>query len=317
MGDVLVDDLRGQLAKGHVLVIAGAGVSAGASGGAETASWTGLLRDGCERAARVAAGLPPGWRETVRGQVDSGDLDWMLLAAEDMTRRLGGRKSGEYRRWLADSVGRLRVADPSLIDALAGLGVPLATTNYDSLVEQVTSLPPVTWRDGARIQEVLRGDRRGVLHLHGYFDEPESVVLGIRSYEAALGDAAAQGLQRAVMSLRSVLFAGFGAGLADPNFGALLDWVAGTFSGSGYRHFRLCTDGEVAGVRAQHRPEQRVAVISYGARHEDLAPFLRELRPGLVPDPGSAGRADLPTEKPTRAGRTAAVTTAVPPPHTV
>src|SRR5260370_41814902 len=128
-----------------------------------------------------------------------------------MTRRRGGGRSGGCGRWVADSVGRLRVAVPSLIDALAGLGVPLATTNYDSLVEQVTSLPPVTWRDGARIQEVLRGDRRGVLHLHGYFDEPESVVLGIRSYEAALGDAAAQGLQRAVMSLRAGLFAAFGA----------------------------------------------------------------------------------------------------------
>ena len=42
---------------------------------------------------------------------------------------------------------------------------------------------------------MLRGDEKAVLHLHGYWDEPESVVLGIRSYEAVLGDAAAVTLE--------------------------------------------------------------------------------------------------------------------------
>jgi tetratricopeptide (TPR) repeat protein len=310
VGDVLLDDLREQLSKGHVLVIVGAGVSAAVSGRSPAASWTGLLRDGCGRAAQVARGpLPAGWAEMTRKQIDSGDLDWMLGAAEEITRRLGGRKGGEYRRWLSDSLGNLPLTDRFVIEALAGLGMPLATTNYDGLIEQVTGWPSITWRDGARVQEVLRGDKQAVMHLHGYWEDPESVVLGIRSYEDVLGDAAAQSLQRAVMSLRSVLFVGFGAGLADPNFGALLNWVAGTFPDSKYRHFRLCTDGELDEVRAQHPGEERVAVLGYGARHSDLLPFLRSLgatgKPadvvaaplasaaGLPPPPICVGRDDL------------------------
>jgi SIR2-like domain len=109
----------------------------------------------------------------------------------------------------------------------------VATTNYDGLVEEVTGWPVVTWRDGVRVQRVLRGDERAVVHLHGYWGDPVSVVLGVRSYEAVLGDAAAQGLQRAVAGMRSLLFVGFGAGLADPNFAALRAWLAATFPGVG------------------------------------------------------------------------------------
>ncbi len=98
----------------------------------------------------------------------------MLAAAEEVTVRLGGRSGGEFRRWLAESVGGLRVVDGAVIGALAGLGVPVATTNYDGLIEEVTGWPAVTWRDGARVQRVLRGDERGVLHLHGFSRDPES-----------------------------------------------------------------------------------------------------------------------------------------------
>ena len=44
----------------------------------------------------------------------------------------------------------------------------------------------MTWRNGAQVQQVLRGQRKAVLHLHGHWEDPASVVLGIRSYEAVL-----------------------------------------------------------------------------------------------------------------------------------
>jgi hypothetical protein len=87
---VLVDDLREQVAAGG-LVVVGAGVSVGASGGAREASWVGLLRDGVRRVVEVdQGGLPAGWAEVVGRQIDSGDREWLVLAAEDITRRLGG-----------------------------------------------------------------------------------------------------------------------------------------------------------------------------------------------------------------------------------
>ena len=73
----------------------------------------------------------------------SGDLDELVGAAEDLTRRLGGPAGGEFGRWLARSIGKLSVASPGVLEALAALRVPLATTNYDGLLEAATGRPAV------------------------------------------------------------------------------------------------------------------------------------------------------------------------------
>src|SRR5438045_1484143 len=152
-------------------------------------------------------------------EIDSGDLDNMLSAAEKITRKLG---KGEYARWLRESVGSLRAKDAEVLHALHGLGIPIATTNYDDLIEEATAIPAVTWRESSKVERVLRGDDGGVLHLHGYWDEPASVVLGIRSYEAVLGDEHAQTVLKALAMTKTLIFIGFGVGLDDPNFGQLL-----------------------------------------------------------------------------------------------
>jgi tetratricopeptide (TPR) repeat protein len=285
----LLDDLRDEIARAQVLAIVGAGVSTGAAGGDPAASWTGLLKNGVERCVEVAQPLPARWAERVREEIESGDLDDLLSAAEKVSAKLGAPKGGEYRRWLRETVGGLRVKERSVIEALRDLGVPLATTNYDGLLEEVTGRPPVSWRQGAKVERVIRGDEPGILHLHGYWDEPESVVLGIRSYEKVLGDAHAQNVLRALRTTRTLLFVGCGGGLADPNFGALLRWTRSVFSGSEYRQYRLCLDAEVASVQEEHPREERIFARGYGARHGDLAPFLRSLK-----TPGKRQAASLP-----------------------
>jgi tetratricopeptide (TPR) repeat protein len=282
--EALVADLQAQIETGQMLVIAGAGVAVaatagGAPGSSRVASWKGLLADGIERC--VLVGRPPaaeGWAERLRADLESADLDDLLSVAERVASRLGAPAGGEYSRWLRETVGALRASDPSVPRALAELGVTIATTNYDGLLEEVTGQPPVTWRDGARVERVARGDEAGILHLHGHWQDPQSVVLSIRSYERVLGDAPAQAMMRALRTLRTLLFIGCGAGLEDPNFAALLAWSRGVFAGSEYRHFRLCLDSEVATLNALHAPEERLFPVPYGRDHGDLAPFLRDLR---------------------------------------
>jgi hypothetical protein len=228
-----LDDLREDLIGGQAVVVVGAGVSMAATGGASTASWVGLLNDGvtfCE--ALLGPSLPLGWAERRRAQVASGDLEELVGAAEDLTRRLGGPANGEFGRWLAGSIGKLRVTKPAVLQELAALRVPLATTNYDGLLEAGTGRPAVTWRQSALFEQVLRGDHDGILHLHGHWQDPESVVLGVRSYELVLGNAHAEAMRKALASTRTLVFVGCGAGLDDPNFGALRRWLAGVFAGS-------------------------------------------------------------------------------------
>jgi hypothetical protein len=120
---LLVDDLRKELARGRVIVLVGAGVSVGATGGAAVASWTGLLEHGVARVEELELSrLPAGWSDRVRDQIRSGDVEELLLTAEAVTYRLGGRDHGEYRRWLRDTVGGLNVSQPGVLEAVRDLG---------------------------------------------------------------------------------------------------------------------------------------------------------------------------------------------------
>ncbi len=240
--------------------------------------WTGLLNDGVKRCVELER-IPANLADLLRTQIDSGDLDFLLSAAETISIKLGAPGDGEYRRWLRETVSTLSAEDKNVIEALRGLDVVLATTNYDGLLENVTGLRPVTWLDGSQVERVLRGDEKGVLHLHGYWERHESVILGIRSYEQMLGNEHAQTMQRAFTALKTIMFVGCGDGLNDPNFGSLLEWTGKVFAGSEYRRFRLALESEREEIQKLHPPEQRLFVLSYGQKHDDLAGFLRGLKP--------------------------------------
>ena len=230
-------------------------------------------------------------------------MDDLLAGAEKVAIKLGAPCGGEFRSWLRDTVGSLHARNREVGEALGALEVTLATTNYDSILEEVTGRPPVTWRQGSDVERVLRGEDQGILHLHGHWKDPESVILGIRSYEAVLQDEHAQAMQKILRATRTLLFVGYGAGLGDPNFGALLAWSRSLFAGSEYRHYLLTRADEVAATQAKHPREERIFVIPYGEHHSDLAPFLRSLVPpakahGPPPAPFPGASIGLPARSP-------------------
>jgi SIR2-like domain len=281
---LLEQDLELEIERGRVVVVVGSGVSVGATGNRPVASWVGLLEDGISRCEQLFLTLPDDWGSGLRAKLHSGEAEDLLSAADEVARTLGAPGGGEYRRWLRETVGGLTVEHREVIAALKDLDVPIATTNYDSLIEEATGLEPVTWRDDARVVRVLRRDETGILHLHGHWEDSESVVLGIHSYDDVLGDARAQFLQQAITAFNSLLFVGCGEGLKDPNFSALRRWLV-QFAGWEYRHFRLALQSEARAVAAEHEPAEHIVVVVYGRRHEDLAPFLRKLRPARPPTP--------------------------------
>jgi hypothetical protein len=278
--DALVLDLKKQIASRQAVAIVGAGISIGATMNSDYASWDGLLHSGVQRCERLLRNLlPDRWAERVNEEIDSNDMDDRLSAAEKITKKLRDRE--EYDRWLRDTIGSLRAEDRSVIEALHSLNVPIVTTNYDGLIEEVTGWHGATWRDRAEAQRIIRRDDRdeqGVLHLHGYWRNPESVVLGIRSYEDILRDEHARAMLQGVWALRTIFFVGFGSGLEDPNFDALLRWARGAFIDSDYYHYRLAREEDVATIQENHyRRGDRIRVLPYGEDPTELAEFLQTL----------------------------------------
>ena len=93
----LFDDLKNEIARGQTVVIIGAGVSISATNRHKCASWTGLLHNGVDRCVELNR-LPPTMTDSLRSQIDSGDMDLLLSAAEVVSKKLGAPGDGEYRR---------------------------------------------------------------------------------------------------------------------------------------------------------------------------------------------------------------------------
>jgi hypothetical protein len=282
-------ELSKLLREGQVVVIAGAGVSIGAVGdqlvdGHNVASWQGLLKHGVEHAR-----MDDDRRRIRRDQLEAGDTEELVSVAEFITKAMGGREGGAYSAWLGKTVGALQATRPGVIRALHALGAPIATTNYDNLIEDVTGLDRFTWKDGAQWQLVLRGRRRAVLHLHGHFLVPSSVILGLRSYDDITSDEPAQAMLGALALTTTFLLVGVGEGLDDPNFSALRDWLRRVAPGSNYPHYRLVHQGELEAVQARQDPADRIEPLVYGESHAHLEGWLRRLAPGR-PVRGARGR---------------------------
>ena len=283
MAERFEDDLRDLINKRRILVVVGSGISLGATQNAEAASWIGLLKLGAARCRELNPARDSAWEQRVIGEINSGDLDDTLSAAEKISRKLKAPSGGEFRRWLSETVGALQLRETAVLEALRDLQVPLATTTYDSLLEKVTHLSSISWRDTAKVSRFLRREEQGILHLHGHWDEPESVVLGIRSYEEVRQNAHSQAVIRALAMTESLLFVGFGEELGDPNLRPFFSWLGGANAGNEARHYRLALERDVIELQRQHAVEERVRVLAYGPNYEALPGFLKSLCPRKVP----------------------------------
>lgn len=155
----------------------------------------------------------------------------------------------------------------------------VATLNYDHLLEQATSLPPITWQEADAVQEVLRGNRKAILHLHGEYRRPESVVLGLASYQKAKDDPHAKAILQCFTLDKTLLFVGCGDTVLDPNFQQLIAWGTEALQDVVPRHRLHCRASELAAVQQTLTPAPWLQPIAYGDDYAELGPFLRSLVP--------------------------------------
>lgn len=229
------------------LLLAGAGLTIACKDSwsdpdsSDPGSWAGLLRNGAEFITRqidrtagsaILAALddfdrePPGPDKGRKG----GEL-FPQLGSEVWTRIAD---SGATARWLAASIGALRVSDAGQ-ELLANIrhlhvgGVAIATTNYENFLADACHCEPVTWQDKKAIRAVFSGTEPDcVAHVHGHFSQPESIVLTDEHYQRLIKTRdGAMTAEKAAAIYRHWIYVGCGAGLGDPNFSRVLRWQDG------------------------------------------------------------------------------------------
>ena len=284
----LIETLKNDIAAERVVVIAGTGVSVATSGNPEisghrVATWTGLLGHGIDHGedkGEIAADEA----SHLAAQLKLGSTDMLIGAAEIISQRLRSRSPGVFRGWLKGSIGQLTLQDPALIDAVQALGGLIATLNYDTLIEEATGRRAITWRQADAVTDVLRHTTPdAVLHLHGVYTEPESVVLGLASYLQVRDHAHASTVLRSLAQSRTLLFVGCGDTVSDPNFARLIEWAKAALDDVAPHHFLLCRQSERRAFQDKLRQARWLQPLAYGDDYADLLPFLQSLAPAPRP----------------------------------
>lgn len=284
----LLAELKQQIASGNLVIIAGTGVSRPACDnqhvdGFAVATWPGLLQHGVVRC--VERGVCDAEEASLLNlQIASKKTSFMVSAATEVSQRLkeNPRSTGDYRHWLNDTIGELKPSSPAILHALDKIPALLATLNYDTLLEQATGRTAYTWQQDNQVGKVLRGELpRAVLHLHGVYDEPDSVVLGFDSYSRVKDAKHTQAILRYFTMGKTLLFVGCGATIEDPNFHQLLIWAREALAESAHKHYYLCHPSEL--VAKQQELPSWLRPLDYPDKDDftGLLPFLQ----GLIPPP--------------------------------
>jgi len=271
-----LEELKAAIAGGKALLICGAGVSRAITGNAAK-GWKGLIESAID-AVRKEPGED--WSALCKANLSSKDPDLWLGAGDTAQKKLGGCKDPRYRAWLKNSVGGLKATNPALLDAIKALHCRLATTNYDGLLRAHMGVEAKTWRNPEAVAEILTGESSNVWHIHGYWDDPESVIFSNADYDRLRCGDRAQFLQHHAAFADTLIFLGCSAdGLADQNVGKLLEWFDKSWSGLGKNHFALVTESDV------NAPGWPPAVIRvpYGPTHDALPAYLRNLASAAPP----------------------------------
>lgn len=274
--------IRRALQNGNLIPFVGAGVSVGA---AHLPGWASLLDAGIDylRRHKKALGIQQRQLKVLAGLADTGQL---ITAFQSLQGLLGGAPhSDHYRAFLDEQFGAPKVHDSGTLDAIRSLrSRVVVTTNYDALLSQwhvAQGDEMVTWLEPKRILSVLRSEK-GIIHLHGRYDSPESVILSATDYSRIVhGPEESRAVARALFHSGVLLFVGTSLdGAQDPHLQTLLEEFSAVhgpvLDDSRSPHFMLVRSGTDALSRSILR-KRGIEPLEYGDSFADLPVFIREL----------------------------------------
>lgn len=185
-----------------------------------------------------------------------------------------------YWDWLSDTSEHMpKRKDMALIRAIVETGCLILTTNYDNLIEkEFPDLDSMTWRDTARIQQTIHDGTQAVIHIHGSFKDPNSIIFDADDYQKLNDEPAMKRQLDSLIVDRTLIFLGVGDGLHDDDFGPKLKEFSEVFDKGASRHVLLCTGADLGRLSKELRDTQTRPLV-YGDTFEDLPPYIKQAFP--------------------------------------
>lgn len=263
--------------KDTILVI-GTGMSMGLTDGKfPQLAWTGLIKSGFRYAVeigKVPEASADNWLKHLDGTPTTTEI---LHVAGFLSGSLSSGDDYDYAAWLTKEFSEVEVHNEALastVRALSDAGVKICTLNYDSLLENVTNLSPVYMTDSVEVIEWFKGERKGILHLHGHWKKPDTCILSSGDYEATIQSSTRNFFQQHMTVFENLVFVGCGGTFEDPNFVKTLGWLRKELKSTKLSTFALVKDLEVTTRKADPAWKNIVEPIGFGTNHSSLKQFL-------------------------------------------
>lgn len=190
-------------------------------------SWTQLIASGASAVVQADCAPRADFEDTARKRLEPPvDPYYLTEAASDVIRIL--KRNGRFETWIDSEFSGLKVTQPALIQALGRLDIPIFTTNYDTLVESVLGLHPVSPTNPSLMIRTASGRYPGVGHIHGVWSEPETCVITLGDYARIVQDKGSGTVHRALSLTRFLVYVGFEA---------VHNWANERFGSASQQHF--------------------------------------------------------------------------------
>src|ERR1043165_2765898 len=191
-----------------------------------TLSWPGFLVSMIDHA--LTNGLcTPAQQKILEGHkqsLSSGKNKLSLsIVADDISRVYrADRNVRLYEGFLNERVANLKLKYSStearhFLETIARLNCPILTTNYDDIFERGLGIRSLTLDNVSCAAQVLRQKEQCVIHLHGIYSNPNSIVLTERDYKKLITNESWRSFVD-ILKNKILIFVGFGSSMFDSAF---------------------------------------------------------------------------------------------------
>lgn len=263
------------------ILVFGTGISTALTNGSyPQLSWLGLIKSGFDYAVKIgklSATTAENWLRILK---DDADISEILHLAGFLSQALSTGDGFDYAKWLEKEFSDIAIYNKELsrtIKDISNSGIKFCTLNYDSLLESATELPPIYMDETNEVIGWFKGERKGILHLHGHWKRPDTCILGAQHYQTTIFDSTRIFFQQHLTVFGNLLFVGCGGTFEDPNFTKTLSWLREELQPTKSSIFALVRNSEVGSRRTDAAWQNIIEPIGFGSDHDLLGPFLEAL----------------------------------------
>ncbi|AMR31543.1 hypothetical protein A0256_08940 [Mucilaginibacter sp. PAMC 26640] len=271
-----IDKLIDLLKQDKVIPVIGAGVSYAAAG---IPDWAGAIENGLNFAEDRHVRSEE--IDKTRVLLSAGDL----VGAADELKKVLNAPGHPYADWLEDLFGNPKTPSLKLLNNIHDLCPSIIlTTNYDDLLSapyKVNKKKIFDWTHHSEIARALNKKEDFILHLHGVYQNPESIILSSTDYKSLAGNKGYKTILQRLWSEHHFLFIGCSRdGILDPDFSTVIDFMNKWFPTVPHEHYILMREPELAnGSHIELLKTANVHTITYGKEYDDLPVFLKGINP--------------------------------------